>query len=94
MPHNAYFSATYFMLGRVIPSERQSAEYSFRAIKDPINGVTVLLPADIKSRYRILATIVHLFNFRNRLVSHQKIRTVYITEGTKTLPSVGEIVSE
>jgi len=78
---NAYIAATEMLLDRAMPSERQSAEWGVRAIKGPFKRVTVPLPADSYTRYRLLVLVTHLYNFRVRCVGLNQIRTVYSNEG-------------
>jgi len=78
---DAYIAATEMLLDRAMPSERQSAEWGVRAIKGPFKRVTVPLPADAYTRYRLLVLVTHLYNFRVRCVGLNQIRTVYSNEG-------------
>ena len=77
IPHSAYLSAVDIILQRVMPSERQSAEWGVRAIKAPFQRLKTPLPADSKKRLRLLRICCHLFNFRTRFLGLNQIRTTY-----------------
>jgi len=81
VPHSCYIAATEMLLDRAMPSERQSAEWGVRAIKGPFKRITVELPADSYTRYRLLILVAHLYNFRVRRVGLNQIRTVYSDPG-------------
>ena len=67
-PESSALAAVDIILLRVMPSERQSAEWGLRAIKAPFARPKVPLPADAEKRQRLLAVCCHLFNFRTRKV--------------------------
>ena len=60
-----------------MPSERQSAEWVVRALKEPFKRITVPLLADVHSCYRIIVSVAHLYNFRVRFAGLNQIRTTY-----------------
>lgn len=49
-----------------MPFKRQSAERGVRAITSPFKGLTVPLPADVRSIYRMLVLCAHLNKSRTR----------------------------
>jgi len=63
------------ILQRVMPSERQSAEWGVRAIKAPFGRLKTPLPADSSKRLRLLRICCHLFNFRTRTIGLNQIRS-------------------
>lgn len=87
-----YLSAVDTLFERAMPSERQSAEWGVRAMKCPFKRMTVSLPADVHSRYRILVICAHMFNFRTRFVGLNQLRTVYTKEGSTAQPWIQELV--
>jgi len=78
---STFIAATEMLLDRAMPSERQSAEWGVRAIKGPFKRVTVPLPADAYTRYRLLVLVTHLYNLRVRCVGLNQIRSVYANPG-------------
>ena len=77
IPVSAELGAVDIILQRIMPSERQSAEWGVRAIKAPFSRLQVPLPADAKKRERLITICCHLFNYRTRLVGLNQIRTTY-----------------
>ena len=65
------------ILQRVMPSERQAAEWGVAALKGPFKRLTVTLPADSYRRYRIITCCAHMVNFRTRIVGLNQIKSVY-----------------
>lgn len=66
IPESPELAAVDLILQRVVPSERQSAEWGVRAIKAPLGRLNVPLLADCEKRRRIIEVCCHLFNFRTR----------------------------
>lgn len=77
IPNSACLAAVDLILQRVMPSERQSAEWGVRAVKAPFARLKVPLPPDARTRLRLLTLCCHLFNFRTRFVGLNQIRTTY-----------------
>ena len=77
IPESAALAAVDIILERIMPSERQSAEWGVRAIKAPFARFKVPLSPDSEKRFRILSICCHLFNFRTRKVGLNQIRTTY-----------------
>ena len=77
IPQSAVLAAVDTILQKVMPSERQSAEWGVRAVKGPFSRLKNPLPADSRRRLRMLTIFCHLFNCRTRLVGHNQIRTTY-----------------
>lgn len=67
IPYSAWLAAVDILIEQAKPSESQSARF------------TVPLPADTHTRYRIIVTCAHLFNFRTRFVYIIEIRSVLKT---------------
>lgn len=65
------------ILQRVMPSERQAAEWGVRALKAPFGILRLPLSPDSEYRGRLLQLCAHLLNMRTRLVGLNQIRTVY-----------------
>lgn len=65
------------ILQRVLPSERQSAEWGIRAFKAPFGLLRLPMSADSEKRRTILLVCCHLLNLRTRRVGLNQIRTVY-----------------
>lgn len=65
------------VLDRLLPSDRQSAEWGICALKGPFKRLTVLLPDDSHIRKRPLVVTAHLYNYRVRRVGLNQISTVY-----------------
>lgn len=74
------------VLQRVMPSERQSAEWGIRAMKAPFGRLRLPLPADSTLRLRLLEVCVHLYNLRVRVIGLNQIRTVYGNPGDDQQP--------
>lgn len=74
------------VLQRVMPSERQCAEWGIRAVKAAFGFLRLALPADSSQQYRILQVVVHLYNFRARVIGLNHIRTVYGNPSEYQLP--------
>ncbi len=68
VPESPESFAIDIILQRVMPSERQSAEWGVRARKGPFARLKMPLPADSKQRLRMPRLCCHLFNFRTRFV--------------------------
>lgn len=77
IPEASALSAVDIILQRIMPSERQSAEWGVMAIKAPFARLKVSVPADSKKCLRLLTICCHLFNFRTRKVGLNQIRTTY-----------------
>ena len=77
IPESAALAAVDALLQRIMPSERQSAEWGVRALKGPFQRLKTPLPADSVKRLRLLRICCHLFNFRTRYVGLNQIRTTY-----------------
>lgn len=82
IPESLELAAIDTILQRVMPSERQSAEWGVRAIKGTFGRLKVPLSADSSKRKRLLRICVHLFNFRTRYVGLNQIRTTFSKDGT------------
>ena len=76
-PESAALAAVDVILQRVMPSERQSAEWGVRALKGPFQRLKTPLPADAGKRLRLLRICCHLYNFRVRYVGLNQIRSTY-----------------
>lgn len=83
IPESAALAAVDIIMQRVMPSERQSAEWGVRAIKGPFARLKVPLPADSRKRLRLLRICCHLFNFRTRYVGLNQILTTYGQQQTQ-----------
>ena len=77
IPESTELYAVDLILQRVMPSERQSAEWGIRALKGPFGRLKVALPADAEKRARIIRICCHLLNFRTRFVGLNQIRSTY-----------------
>jgi len=77
IPESAALCAVDIILQRVLPSERQSAEWGIRAIKAPFRRLKVPLPADSQDRFRLVMVCCHLFNYCTRAIGLNQIRTKY-----------------
>lgn len=80
------------MTERAIPSERQSAELGVRVVKGPFHRVSVPLPADVRSRFRVISTLCYMFNFWTRLVGLNQILSAYSGNNEDAQPWVLELV--
>ena len=94
IPKSAYLYAVDTILQRVLPSERQSAEWGVAALKEPFKRLSVRLPADSYRRYRIITCCAHLMNLRTRLVGLSQIKTVYANYGTVVQPWIRHLLQE
>ena len=90
VPESAFLAAVDLLLDRAMPSERQSAEWGVRAVKGPFKRITVPLPSSAYTRFRIISTVAHLYNFRTRMVGLNQIQTVYADRGTNVQQWVRE----
>ena len=93
IPHCAYLAAVDKLVEKVMPAERQSAEWGVRAIKGPFKRLTVPLPADSYARYRIIVCISHMYNFRVRYIGLNQIRSVYCSDSNNSQPWLRDIVA-
>ena len=87
---STYTAATEILLDKAMPCERQSAEWGVNGMKYPFKRLSVPLPADVNSRFRILQICAHLLNFRSRFVGLNQIRSVYKDEGAHVQPWLRE----
>lgn len=94
VPASSMLAAVDAILQRVMPSERQSAEWGIRAFKAPFGRLRLPLPADAKARYRLLQVCVHLYNLRVREVGLNQIRTVYGNPSEEQQPWVERYLNE
>lgn len=79
---------------RYMPSERQSAEWGIRTIKDPFGILRKSLPADARKRFVLLSTCAHLLNLRTRMVRLNQTRTVYASKAEKVQPWILQLAAE
>ena len=77
IPESAALAAVDLIMQRIMPSERQSAEWGVRALKGPFQRLKTPLPADSLKRLRLLRICCHLYNFRVRYVGLNQIRSTY-----------------
>ncbi len=74
------------LLQKIMPSERQSAEWGVRALKGPFARLKTVLTGDAYKRMRLILICVHLFNFRTRFVGLNQIRTTYADKNDQVQP--------
>ncbi len=74
------------LLQKIMPSERQSAEWGVRALKGPFARLKTVLTGDAYKRMRLILICVHLFNFRTRVVGLNQIRTTYADKNDQVQP--------
>lgn len=77
LPESTAPAAIYFLLQRVIPSEKKSDQCNVRAIRAPPARLKISLPADAEKRRRLLTICFHLFKFRTIKAVLNQIRTNY-----------------
>lgn len=94
IPKDAVLAAVDIIMQRVMPSERQSAEWGIRSLKGPFGILRLPLPSFSRKRYKLLCTCARLLNLRTRLVGLNQIRTVYANGTTDTQPWVQRIAEE
>lgn len=94
IPQSTALAAVDCLLQRVMPSERQSAEWGIRALKAPFGILRIPLTADARQRYRLIAVCVRLLNIRTRLVGLNQIQTVYANRSTVVQPWVYQLVHD
>lgn len=91
MPNNAEDHSELRQMHRRATSMRQISEWGMGQLQRTfkcLGADPVGLPSCPKDRQVILATVVHLFNFRTRAVGFNQIRTVYerVRDGTHISP--------
>lgn len=86
IPNSIELAAVDTILQRIMPSERQSAEWGVRAIKGPFARLKRPLSPDSLKRERLLRICTHLFNLRTRHVGLNQIRSVYANTNEKLDP--------
>ncbi|KAI0565152.1 DDE superfamily endonuclease [Gracilaria domingensis] len=74
---SATLYAVDLVLQRIIPSERQAAEWGVRCLKGPFGRLRTVLPADSYRRKLILVSCIHLLNLRTRTIGLNHIRSTY-----------------
>lgn len=89
-----YLGALDIIMERIMPSERQSAEWGVRAIKGPFGILRHPLPPSSRKRFVLLQMYTHLLKLRTREVGLNQIRTVYVDEGENVQPWVRRMDSE
>lgn len=94
IPISASLAAIDLVLQRVLPSERQSAEWGIRCLKGPFGRLRLPLSAVATRRGRLLRVCVHLLNLRTRVVGLNQIRTTYASAGVDTAPWTKRFVEE
>eukprot|EP00171_Calliarthron_tuberculosum_P005428 IDg5428t1 len=94
IPESPELAAVDLVLQRVLPSERQSAEWGIRALKGPFERMRLPLSAVSTRRGRLLRVCVHLLNMRTRLIGLSQIRTTYSAGTTNSAPWVTRMNEE
>lgn len=94
IPTDAVLAAVDIIMQRVMPSERQSAEWGIRAMKAPFGILRLPLSPSSRKRYKLLCTCTRLLNVRTRVVGLNQIKTVYANDGDDTQPWVRRLVKE
>lgn len=74
------------ILQRVMPSERQSAEWGVISIKSVFARLKRPLTAYSLKRLRLIRCCIHLVNLRTRYVGLNQIRTTYSNPGGDSQP--------
>lgn len=93
-PTSSLLASVDAILQRVMPSERQSAEWGIRAVKAPFGRLRLPLPADASTRFRLLSVCVHLYNLRVREIGLNQIRTVYGNDSEEQQQWVSRYLAE
>ena len=88
IPESAELCAVDMILQRIMPGERQSAEWGIRALKGPFARLKLPLPADASKRSRLVRICCHLLNLRTRVVGLNQIRSTYAGPGALSSPSI------
>lgn len=65
------------IMQRLLPSERQYAEWGIRAFRTPFDLLRLPLSRDSETRQTLLLVCAHLLNLRTRGVRLSQIRKVY-----------------
>lgn len=94
IPTSAALAAVDIIMQRVLPSERQSAEWGIRCLKGPFGRMRLPLSPDSVKRGRLIRTCVHLLNFRTRIIGLNQVWTVYASAEVDTAPWVQRFSEE
>lgn len=94
MYNNAVLSAADAIMQRVLPNERQSAEWGINALKGTFGVLSLPITPNSCQRYKLLCTCARLLNLCTGLVGLNQIRTDYADEEADSQPWVRLLVGE